>query len=161
LPRVSLPLKSLLILFFSVMAAAAAPSHDIEVKQAWARATPPGAPVGAAYAVIENKGHSTERLLAVESDACRVVEIHTTTHVDGKMQMRPVEYVDIPAGGRVALEPGGLHLMLVDLKLPLQAGEHLPLTFVLQNAGRVSSHAVIAPIGATHAPEHSAHEGHH
>lgn len=68
------------------------------------------------------------------------------------MQMRPVDKVDVPARGRVAFEPGGLHLMLVDLQRPLRAGEQLALTFVFEGAGRVSVRAPIAPMGATQAP---------
>lgn len=162
LPRVSQLLKSLSILSFSVMAAAAtAQSQDVQVKQAWARATPPGVQVGAAYAVIENDGNAADRLLAVETDVCQVVEIHSTTHADGRMQMRPVESVDVPAHGRVVFGPGGLHLMLVDLKQPLRAGQQLPITFVFQTAGRISVQAPIAAMGAMQAPGDSAHQGHH
>src|SRR5690606_26293903 len=147
---------------FSVMAAAAtAQAQDVRVEQAWARATPPGAPVGGAFAVIENAGNAADRLLAVEAEICRVVEVHSTTHVDGRMQMRPVESVEIPAGGRVALEPGGLHLMLVDLKQPLEVGQRLPITFVFETAGRITVQASIAPLGSLHAPDHSEHDGHH
>ena len=161
LPRVSQLLKPLLILSFSVVAAAAtAPSHDMQVKQAWARATPPGVQVGAAYAVIENAGSAADRLLAVETDVCQVVEIHSTSHADGRMQMRPVESVDVPAHGRVTFGPGGLHLMLVDLKQPLRAGERLPITFVFRTAGRISVQAPIAPLGSMQAPVDSAHQSH-
>lgn len=162
LPRASQLLKSVLILSFSAMAAAAtAPSQGVQVKQAWARATPPGVQVGAAYAVIENGGNAADRLLAVETEVCKVIEIHSTTHADGRMQMRPVESLDVPAGGRVTFGPSGLHLMLVDLKQPLRAGEQLSITFVFQSVGRISVDAPIAPMGAMQAPGDSTHHGHH
>ncbi len=78
------------------------------------------------------------------------------------MQMRQLTALDLPAGGSVRLEPGGLHLMLVDLQQPLRAGAQLPLTFVFEKAGRIAIQAPIAPIGATQPPEQDAsHHAHH
>jgi copper(I)-binding protein len=64
------------------------------------------------------------------------------------MQMRAAPSVDIPAGGRVVFEPGGLHVMLLDLAKPLQEGQRLPLTLIFRHAGSVHVEAVIMAAGA-------------
>ena len=65
-------------------------------------------------------------------------EIHEMSMIDGVMQMRPVpEGVVVPAGGEVALTPGGYHLMFMDLKRPLQEGENFAGTLTFETAGNV------------------------
>jgi copper(I)-binding protein len=54
---------------------------------------------------------------------------------EGEMTMRPVDGIDIPAEGTVTLEPGGYHVMLIDLAKPLAAGETFDLTLTFENAG--------------------------
>lgn len=53
----------------------------------------------------------------------------------GAMTMRPVEAIDLPAGEAVALEPGGLHIMLIDLVEPLEVGDEVDLTLTFEEAG--------------------------
>jgi copper(I)-binding protein len=72
---------------------------------------------------------------------------------DGVMRMRAVEAVEVPAHGQVALEPGGLHVMLIGLKAPLEEGGSFPLKLVFANAGEVEVVATIEDIahgGAGH-----------
>jgi copper(I)-binding protein len=54
------------------------------------------------------------------------------------MRMRQVSSIDVPAGGTVSLQPGGLHIMLIDLKEPLRQGETFPLTLTFAKAGKVA-----------------------
>lgn len=97
---------------------------DIVVRDVWVPAPPGGAKVAAGYLVIENKGSQPERLLGGTFGLAGRVEVHEMTNIDGVMRMRPIEPgLDIPAGGRVVLESGGTHLMLMDLKEPLKAGD--------------------------------------
>lgn len=153
------PLACLWALVGITAATASEPVSTVRIEQAWARATPPGVNVGAAYAVISNRG-AADRLVAVESTLSEQVEIHNSSQQAGRMQMRPVAEVDVPAGGRVVFEPGGSHLMLIDLKRPLRQGELLSMTFVFANAGRLTVQLPVAPIGSTQAPT-SAHDHHH
>lgn len=133
----------------------------VSIERPWARATPPGVQIGAAYAVIRNKGQA-DRLLKVTTPVSARVEVHKTTQVDGRMQMRPVTTLDLPAGGNLTFGPGGLHLMLVDLKQPLQAGTQVPLTFVFEKTGPIAVQAAVAPIGSTlPAEEDTSHHAHH
>ena len=139
-------------------ALAGEPAAKVRIEQAWARATPPGVQVGAAYAVISNSG-GADRLIAVESTVSERVEIHNTSQKEGRMQMRQVAALDIPSGGRVAFEPSGSHLMLVNLKQPLREGEPLSMTFVFEKAGRITVQVPVAPMGSTQAPT-SDHDHH-
>jgi copper(I)-binding protein len=143
-------------------APSATPAANVSIERPWARATPPGVQVGAAYAVIANQGPATDRLLKVTTPASARVEIHSTTQVAGRMQMRPVTELDVPAGARITFGPGGMHLMLVDLKAPLRAGTQLELTFVFEKAGAIAVQATVAPIGSSlPAEEDASHHAHH
>jgi copper(I)-binding protein len=65
------------------------------------------------------------------------VEIHETVESGGAMAMQPVERIDIPAGGTVKLEPGGYHVMLIDLTGDLVVGEEIEITLEFEGAGEV------------------------
>ncbi|WP_292236111.1 copper chaperone PCu(A)C, partial [Mesorhizobium sp.] len=90
---------------------------DLEIGHPWSRATPPGAKVAGGYFSVTNKGAAPDRLVSVSSDICEKAELHEMGVKDGVMTMRPVGGgLEIPAGGKVALKPGGYHLMFVGLK---------------------------------------------
>ena len=114
---------------------ACAPVHSqpaLEVSDAWARATPPGASAGAAYLTLHNRSKSPVSLISLESEAAKAVEIHEMSLRDGQMRMRSLEGEQIIAPGTsLSLKPGGLHLMLMGLKAPLRAGTSLELSLKL------------------------------
>ncbi len=90
--------------------------------------------VSAAYMTIANAGAVGVRLVAAESPVAEVVEIHETQMDGDVMMMRPVENgIDVLSGEVTVLEPRGLHMMLMGLTEPLEAGQAVPLTltFVL------------------------------
>lgn len=126
------------------------------VVEAWARATPPGAAVAAAYLTIDNGAGGADRLLGASSDAAGRVEVHETRREGDVMRMRKVEPLDVAAGARVVFGPGGLHVMLMDLKAPLRQGERLALTLRFERAGEVSVEAEVLAGDAT-----DPHAGHH
>lgn len=100
----------------------------VVVRDAWVREPPGGHPISAAYMTIVNNSDAATALVSAESSVVERVEIHSMTHEDGKMRMRQVEQVPLPAGGRVVLESGGLHLMLMGLSNPPRAGGSIDLT---------------------------------
>lgn len=112
-------------------------ASPLVVSDAWARPTAPGMSMGAAYFVVRNDGAVADSLVAASTPAAARVEFHQTTVVDGMMRMRPLREIGIPAKGRVAVSPGGIHLMLVDLAGPLVAGRSVPLTLEFRRAGKV------------------------
>lgn len=134
---------------------AAAPNshaHDaspVMIVQPWARATPPGAPTGAAYLTIMNHGTEPDVLVGGSSPQAERVEFHQSTMDGGIMKMRPVANgVAIPAGGTVELKPDGYHVMLVGLKAPLKSGTMLPVTLRFAKAGSIEVLFAVEPIGA-------------
>ncbi|MET3999626.1 copper chaperone PCu(A)C [Marinobacterium sp. MBR-109] len=100
---------------------------EISVEQPFARATPPGQPNSAAFMQLVNKGETTA-LVAAKSSVADVVELHTHTNDEGVMRMRRIEQIELPAGDTTVLQPGGLHVMLIGLKQPLQEGSQIDLS---------------------------------
>jgi copper(I)-binding protein len=98
----------------------------------------------AAYMVLRSRG-GADTLLAVATDVAEVVELHTVERDGDIMRMRPVQQIEVPAGGTTALEPGGFHVMLIGLRRDLQAGDTIRLTLTFANAGDV---LVEAPVRA-------------
>ncbi len=107
---------------------------EVDVKDAWARATAPGQVNGSVGVVITSKKDA--RLIAVKSAVAESAEIHTMSMDNGVMQMRQLDYLELPAKQPVTLGPGGNHLMLFGLKHPLKAGTTLPLTLTVQYADK-------------------------
>jgi hypothetical protein len=137
---------------FALSAAARAADYDvgsIHISQPWSRATPKGAAAGAGYMTITNKGTAADRVNCVSSDASAQCQIHTMTMENGVMKMRPVEGgLEILPGQTVTLKPGGLHIMLLDLKHPLEAGGTVKATLKFDHAGTVDVEYPVAAIGA-------------
>jgi periplasmic copper chaperone A len=122
---------------FTAMGALAAQSAwaaNVTVSDAWARATKPGQPVSAAYMQI--KSDADAKLIGVSSPAVPRVEVHEMKMDGDVMQMREVKALELPKGKAVALEPGGFHIMLMNLNKPIAAGDLIPLTLVVESGGK-------------------------
>jgi len=145
-------------LLLATMLGHPARAGETAVSEAWARATPPGASVAAAYLTIDNSGGGADRLLGVASAAAGRVEVHETRREGEVMRMRKAEPLDIGAGERVVFLPGGLHVMLMELKAPLRQGERLPLTLRFERAGEVQVEAEV--LAGDAADPHAGHQHH-
>jgi copper(I)-binding protein len=121
-------------------------SSGVTIAHAWTRATPGGATTGAVYMSITANPGTSDRLIAARSDAALSVELHTSVQEGGVTRMRRLDRLEIPPGETVALRPGSHHLMLLDLKQPLKAGERLKLTLVFEKAGEIPVEARIRRI---------------
>ena len=104
------------------------------VTHAWVRVAAPGQRVAGAYLEISSAAPS--KLVAASSPAAGSVEIHSMRLENGIMKMRQLESLELPAKQTVKLEPGGLHIMLLDLKRPLKPGDKVPLRLTLRRADR-------------------------
>lgn len=137
----------------------AAEPGALAIDQPWARATAPMQKNGAAYLVIRNRGAEPDRLLAVRGGIAGMIQLHSNTvDAQGVNRMREVEAIQVPAHGSVALQPGGLHVMLMQLQQPLRDGSHFPLTLVFEKAGEVPIEVSVQKSGpAMGEGEHMAH----
>ncbi len=139
--------------------AADAARAPLKVEGAWARATAPGATVGAVYLVIDNRAGRSDRLLSVSSPRASRTEVHATVRDVDVVRMRRIDPLHVPAEERVVLEPGGTHVMLMGLKAPLKEGETIPLNLKFELAGSLTVNArVVAPTAGS---EDAGHGGHH
>jgi periplasmic copper chaperone A len=143
-----MPMKFLAFMTGLVVAGAAlAQPAQIEVNNAWARATPGGTETGAAYVTIQSP--TADRLVSVSSPVAKKTELHTMSMQGMVMKMRPLSELDIPAGLPVTLKPGGEHIMLLGLNHPLREGQSFPLTLNFEKAGPHTVNVNVEKAGAT------------
>jgi len=113
--------------------------EPIAIHDFWARATPAGATVGAAYVRLESAAGDRLVRVSVPASVARAAQIHEVTRdAAGRLGMHEVAGVDLPPGHEVALEPGGMHVMLVDLVEPLAPGRTIDVTLTFRNAGAIT-----------------------
>jgi copper(I)-binding protein len=129
-----------------VASAALAQTGQLEVSNAWARATPAKAENGVAYLTIRSP--TPDRLVSVSSPVAKKAELHTMEMAGMVMKMRPLAGLDIPAGQPVTLKPGSEHIMLLDLNGPLREGQSFPLTLTFEKAGTREVSVAIEKPGA-------------
>jgi copper(I)-binding protein len=103
------------------------------------RATPAGVPTSAAYLTIANAGKAADRLMSIDCACADAAMMHETEIKGGISSMSMVDSVIIPAGGKIAFSPGGLHVMLVGVKGPLKAGRTQQMTLRFEKAGTVKA----------------------
>jgi copper(I)-binding protein len=136
----------LLLPLLTGLAHAGAPAASppvISADGAWVREVPPVSASSAAFLHIHNSGKKAAVLTAIETPAAAAAELHVMSMTGGLMRMDRLKSVSIPAGGDLLLEPGEKHLMLVGLKAPLHAGQHVPLTLHFRNGSVVTVDAIV------------------
>jgi len=126
---------------------------DIEVVHGWARATPPGMPMGAIYATLKNTSEVDVEVTRLSTPVARGAEIHESVEIDGLMRMREITPFIIPAGESVNLQPGGKHIMLMGLKQALEAGNTFSLDIQLSDGSAVAATIVTGGFGQMSMPE--------
>lgn len=122
---------------------------DIEIGHPWSPTTPQAAKVAAGYLVIKNNGSTPDRLVSVTAEISGKAEIHEmAVDANGVMTMRQLaDGIEIPAGGEIALKPGGMHMMFFDLKRPSKEGEHFSGTLTFEKAGTVTVEFSVEAMG--------------
>jgi copper(I)-binding protein len=120
------------LIALAALLAAGCAFADVTVEDAWVRATVPGQKSSGAFMKITSTTDVT--LVGARSPAAGVVEIHEMAMDDTMtMKMRAVKGIELPAGKAVALKPGGYHVMLLDLKDTVRAGQKLRLTLIVKD----------------------------
>lgn len=127
----------------AAQAAPSGPAQGIEIVDPYLPLLPPGVQTGAAYLRIRNVGERDMTLVAAFSPAAEAVELHT--HIDdaGVLRMRQVKEIVVPAGSEVAFKPGGYHVMLIGLPLPLLAGEKVTITLRFADGTATTVEAIV------------------
>lgn len=126
-------------LLFLLASAAAAASPDClpTIEKPWVRSAPPGAMSLAGYLVLRNRCDAPVQVVDVESLDFGMPMIHRTVEEGGVSRMRPAGRMEIPPGGALRFEPGGLHLMLMKPLRPLAEGDVARIRLVLADGRRV------------------------
>lgn len=142
----------------SAQAAQAGPIH---IDQARARPSVNGQASGAAYVRIENKGKTADKLLSASSPAAQSVEIHTMAMEGNLMKMREVSEITVQPQSTVDMQPGaGYHIMLMNLRQPLKAGDTFPMTLVFEKAGKTEVNVQVGAAGSPGKGAKHSHGGH-
>jgi len=123
-------------------------TNAIKIEDAYTRATVPGQQVAGGFMKIENKGSVVDQLLSASSPVAGEVQLHEMSMDGNVMKMRQVKDIAVPAGGAVELKPGGLHLMFMNIKAPLTAGESVPIKLKFAKAGEVEVKMTVNAMGA-------------
>ena len=127
-----------LVPMLALLLATTAHAQNLNVQNAWARATVQGQKATGAFMQITAPAATT--LIGVSTPVAGVAEVHEMKMDGDVMRMRPLpKGLELPAGKAVQLKPGGYHLMLMDLKLPLQKDTTIPITLTLRDSKGVQS----------------------
>lgn len=131
---------------------------QVTVSAPWVRGTVSQQKTTGAF--MQLKSEKNVRLVAVKSPVAGVVEIHEMAMENNIMKMRALTNgLDLPAGKTIELKPGGYHVMLMDLKQTLKAGEQVAMTLVIEDKDKkqtsVDITVPIRPLADTKAMEHT------
>jgi copper(I)-binding protein len=128
-------MKKILLPSLLLLAAAAAfaqAAAPVTASLPWARPTVQGQRSAGVYVTLTAAEALT--LVSVSTPIAGSADVHEMKLEGDVMRMRALERLELPAGKAVQLQPGGLHLMLQDLKAPLQAGTSIPVTLAFRTA---------------------------
>ena len=128
---------------------------NFKVEDAWVRATAPGQPVGGAFMKLTSDTNA--QLVGASSPVAGMVQVHMMKMQDGVMIMREMKSLPLPKGKTVELAPGGYHIMLMELKQPLKAGEHVPITLKVKAGKKIQNVEVNAEVHDMMGGEESQH----
>jgi len=117
--------------------------NGIMAMEPWAPPSLAGAHNGAAYFMVMNHGNTADRLISLSTPVAGKAEIHREEVTNGVMRMRPTGPLTLEPGETITLKPGDVHVMLLDLKEPLKAGGHFPLTLTFEKAGDMTLEATV------------------
>ena len=118
------------ILALSLVLFGALAQADVTVKDSWVRGTTPAQKATGAFMEITSTDAAS--LLSASSKDTATIEIYTMKMEDGVMKMRQIPKLDLPAGKGIKLQPGGNHVMLMDLKQQLKKGDVVPITLKIE-----------------------------
>jgi len=138
------------LLFSAGVQAGAA--DNVSVQDPYVRLAPPNAAATGAFMVIRNTGDKDVKVVKADNPVSKVTELHTHLNEGGVMKMRPVPAIEIRAKGEAVLRPGGLHVMMIDLKAPMKEGDSVPITLTFDDGSSKQVDAKVVKPTAAPAP---------
>jgi periplasmic copper chaperone A len=115
-----------------------ATGSELTVRDAWARPGQSGG-VSAVYFVVDNPTSQPDTLRSAATDVAMMTELHISSiDAEGTMKMMHQDSVAIPASQQVMFEPGGLHIMLMNLKEDLREDQRFTVTLNFERAGQMT-----------------------
>jgi len=137
-------LKTLIVAVALLAAPSVVQAHEVkagnlELLHPHIRASMGQSPTTAGYLTIVNHGKTADRLVSASCTCAASVSIHEMKMTGSVASMKAVASVAIPAGGKVTLAPGGLHLMVMGLKAPIKAGATVEMVLTFEKAGAVKT----------------------
>ena len=115
----------------------------LTVSEPRSRPTSSGATVAGGYLTITNAGAEADRLIRAASPRATRTELHEMAMDGNMMTMRPVTSIEVPANGSVKLEPGGFHIMFLDIPKPFAANETIPVSLTFEKAGQIDVELIV------------------
>ncbi len=156
-------MKTLAVILTSIWTATA--WAELEVIDLWARATPPGVSTAAVYATLANHGEQPVVVTGVKTPVAKHAHLHATVVTDGMSRMSQQAELTVQPGHRLAMAPGGLHIMLMGLERELRSGDRFPLTILLSHSSTIETEVIVGNVAQMSAPSHDphahSHSGHH
>lgn len=122
-------------------------ADDLSAANAWSRVSMGAGHNGAVFLEITNQTQEPRRLVSAETSVAERAEVHSNEMTDGVMKMRKAEEIVIPAGETLALEPGGLHVMLFGLSQQLKEGDDFDITLRFDDGEEITAPVMVMPIG--------------
>lgn len=139
------PMRAALVILALVISSCGG-TGVLEVTDAWAGSTPPGADVAAIYVAITNDTGADETIATISVQGCAAVEIHATSlDEENVMRMRPAtpQALMVPAGGELAMVPGSMHVMCIRPDRDFVEGETIPFEIMMQSGSVLTGTATI------------------
>jgi periplasmic copper chaperone A len=130
-------ISAFLMMFFMLFTAGAY-AQDVTIEDAWVREGPPGMGMLAGFMTVNNQGKEEIGIVAAEGPDFGSIELHRSIVENGMARMVPQKSIPVPAGGSVALKPGDYHLMLMQPKRALKAGDTTEITLILDDGARLT-----------------------
>jgi copper(I)-binding protein len=145
-----------LLLFLS----SASAGDLLDITGSWIREAPPTSSVLAAYMTLRNRSDTAVNIISISSPDFAQVEMHRTVVEGGMARMLPVAVIEVPVTGELVLEPGGLHLMLIEPKHPLTEGDFVKLYMELGNGPCITLTVPVIHPGAADTDQQEHHHHH-
>lgn len=120
---------------------------EIQVQDVWARAVAPGQTTGAVYMTIKNDGDAPDALMSAKVSVAPDSMIHQTMTEGDMTKMSHAGPIAIPAGATVRLAPGGTHVMMSGLTVPLTPGERFFVDLQFETSGHVTAAGQVVAAG--------------